>query len=311
MPLMQAPVGPAGTPELVAAVSGAGAVGTLAASWTDPSVLRGQIQRIAAATDRPYCVNLVLAFDQRERLRVVIKEAVPLVSFSWGVDDAMIRLARDSGMTVLIQVGNIEDAIRADAAGADLLIAQGLEAGGHVQSTTPLEPLIRAVRRVVRRPIVAAGGIADADGARRAIGAGADAIACGTAFLAASEADVHPHYLDRLIRADPDDTVVTELFDGGWPDAPHRVLRNSTVARWEAEGRPGPGARPGEGDVVAHRNGQPVARYDDTQPTRSTSGDIEAMAMYAGQSVVGITRREPAAAIVQRIAGSLRHGHSR
>jgi nitronate monooxygenase len=175
-----------------------------------------------------------------------------------------------------------------------------------VQSTTPLMHLIPDLRRAVQRPMVAAGGIADAEGARRAIAAGADAVACGTAFLAASEADVHPHYLDRLIRADVDDTILTQLFEGGWPDAPHRVLRNTTVARWETEGHPARGARPGEGEVVAYRDGTAVVRYDDSQPTRSTSGDIEAMAMYAGLSVADIRRREPAVTIVRRIADGLR-----
>lgn len=305
MPLMQAPIGPAATPELVAAISRTGALGTLAASWTDARVLREQICQIAASTDRPFCVNLVLAFDQRERLEVVIEEGVSVVSFSWGIDDVMISRAHQAGAAVLVQIGDVGEATRAEAAGADLVMLQGLEAGGHVQSTTRLHELLPAVRRAIRRPIIAAGGIGDLDGVRRAFAAGADAVACGTAFLAAHEADVHPGYLDRLIHSGADDTILTRLFDGGWPEAPHRVIRNETVVRWEEAGAPRRGARPGEDDIVAHRKAQPVVRYADAQPTRDTTGDVGAMAMYAGQSVGHIKRSEPGASIVGRLAQGL------
>jgi NAD(P)H-dependent flavin oxidoreductase YrpB (nitropropane dioxygenase family) len=305
IPLMQAPIGPAATPELVAAVSRTGALGTLAASWTDPHVLGEQIRQIAASTDQPFCVNLVLAFDQHDRLEVVIEEGVSVVSFSWGIDDAMISRAHEGGAAVLVQVGGVAEAKRAEAAGADLVMLQGVEAGGHVQSATPLHDLLPAVRTAVGRPIIAAGGIGDHHGVRRALAAGADAVACGTAFLAAHEADVHPRYLDRLIRAGADDTILTRLFDGGWPDAPHRVIRNETVVRWEEAGAPLRGARPGEDDVVALRRSEAVVRYADAQPTRDTTGDIGAMAMYAGHSVDHIERSEPAASIVGRLAQGL------
>ena len=305
MPLMQAPIGPAATPELVIAVSGTGALGSLAASWTDIDVLHKQIRRIAAATDRPFCVNLVLAFDQRDRLEAALEEGAPLISFSWGIDHVLISRAHVAGGTVLVQVGDVTGAIAAEAAGADLIIVQGLEAGGHVQSTTPLLELLPAVRRAIRRPIVAAGGIADSEGVRYALAAGADAVACGTAFLAASEADVHPHYLDRVLHAQASDTILTRLFDGGWPGAPHRVIRNETVARWEETGSQVRGARPGEGDIIAYRQARPVLRYGDAQPTRDTSGDIGAMAMYAGQSVVHVKRSELGSSIVQRLARGL------
>lgn len=302
IPIMQAPIGPAGTPELVAAVSNSGALGTLAASWTHPQVLRRQIRQIAAMSDSPYCVNLVLAFDQRHRLEVVLDERVPVVSFSWGIDEAMIRRAQRGGAVVFVQIGTVADAMRAEAAGADMIIVQGVEAGGHVQSTTRLLDLVADVRRSVRRSIIAAGGIADPMATHRAIAAGAAAVACGTAFLAASEADIHPHYVDRLLNAGPEDTVLTEMYDEGWPAAPHRVLRNETMVRWEAAGGPRAGARPGEGDVVGRRGEQPIVRYSDAQPTQNTIGDIEAMAMYAGQSVGEVQAVGSAASIVRRLA---------
>ena len=137
---------------------------------------------------------------------------------------------------------------------------------------------------------------------RRTNPLGAQGIACGTVFLAAAEANVHPHYLDRLIQAERTDTALTRAFDGGWADAPHRVIRNSTLAAWEAAGGPTDGRRPNEGRIVATRDGVPIVLYDDAQPTRATSGDVEAMAMYAGMSVDRITREEPAAEIAARLA---------
>ena len=302
VPLMQAPVGPATTPELVRAVSGMGALGTVAASWVEPARLRAQVRDIRAVVGSRFCVNFVLAFDQRERLEVVVEEAVGFVSFSWGVDGGLIEQAHAAGVVVLVQVGDIAGGLEAAAAGADLVIAQGIEAGGHVQGTMPLVELLDGLRPLLDLPIIAAGGIADSGSARAALDAGADGVACGTAFLAAREADVHPAYVDRLLHADAPDAVLTTAFDIGWPDAPHRVLRNDTLVRWEAAGSPPSGTRPGEGDVVATRDGCPVVRYSDAQPTRTTAGDIDAMALYAGTSVASVRCAAGAADIAQAIA---------
>jgi NAD(P)H-dependent flavin oxidoreductase YrpB (nitropropane dioxygenase family) len=297
---MQAPIGPASTPELVAAVSQTGALGTLAASWTPLERLREQIRRVRSMSDRPFCVNLVLAFEQAERLDLVLDEGVPIVSFSWGIDGELMRRARERGATVLVQVGDPESAIAAAEAGADVVIVQGVEAGGHVQGRTPLLELVGSIRERVDLPLVAAGGIGDASAGAAAMAAGADGFACGTVFLAAEEADVHPAYVDALIRAGAADTELTGVFDRGW-DAPHRVLRNSTLRDWEASGRPAAGARPGEGEVVGNRGGHAIPRYSEAQPTSRTEGDAEAMALYAGTSAAAVTAREPAAAIVRRL----------
>jgi NAD(P)H-dependent flavin oxidoreductase YrpB (nitropropane dioxygenase family) len=304
MPVMQAPIGPATTPELVASVSAVGALGTLAASWTRPAKLREQIAMVRSATSRPFCVNLVLAFDQRERLDVVLAERVPVVSFSWGADADLIGRARAAGAFVLVQVSDLDGAKAAAAAGANGIIAQGVEAGGHVQGTTPLSGLVREVAAAVELPVVAAGGIAGAAAARSALDCGAQAVACGTAFLAASEADVHRHYRDRLLAAGAGDTELTSLFDVGWRDAPHRVIRNRTLREWEAAGEPPAGRRPGEGDVVATRGRTRIVRYSDAQPTASTDGDVESMAMYAGTGAGEVRRVAPSAAIVEAIARS-------
>jgi nitronate monooxygenase len=299
VPVMQAPVGPAATPELAAAVSAAGGLGSLGASWTEPGQLREQIGAIRRLTDRPFFVNLVLAFDQEERLELVCEEGVPIVAFSWGVERRLVERAHAAGCLVVAQAGSVGEGRVAVDAGADALIAQGVEAGGHVQGETPLLDLVAGLRGGV--PVVAAGGIADGEGLRRALAAGAEGVVMGTRFLATPEADVHAEYADRLLAAGPDDTVLTSLFDGGWPGAAHRVLRNSTYRAWEEAGSPESGVRPNEGEIVAETDGAPIARYSADEPRRSTTGDIEAMCLYAGRGVGRITTVEPAAEIVARM----------
>jgi nitronate monooxygenase len=302
---MQAPIEPATTRQLVKAVADVGALGTLAASWTEPVLLRTQLQELRAAGAPHFCVNLVLAFDQRERLDVVLAEGVPYVSFSWGIAPGLIRKAHDAGALVFVQIGDVTSARAAAEAGADVIVAQGVEAGGHVQGTTPLLELLGALRPTLDLPLVAAGGIADGASARAAVEAGADGVACGTAFLGALEADTHPDYVACLVRSVASDTVLTTAFDIGWPDAPHRVIRNDTFTKWDSAGGPARGHRPGEEETIATRSGSPIVRYSDAQPTADTSGEIESMALYAGTSVGALQERRSAAEITREIARGL------
>ncbi len=306
VPVMQAPIGPAASPELVGAVSAAGGIGCLGASWTDPSVLREQIRAVRRLTDRPFGVNLVLAFDQAERLEVCADERVALVSFSWGADPALVTRAHAAGCQVLVQAGSVDEAVAGVQAGCDVVIAQGVEAGGHVQGTTARGPLIARATAATGVPVIAAGGIVDAAGVRAAMAAGAVGAMMGTRFVATAEADVHPEYAARVVTGS--DTVHTLLFDGGWPDAPHRVLVNSTYERWELEGRRPPGERPSEGEILGEHAGVPIRRYSADDPRRETTGDIEAMCLYAGTGVEAITSVEPAGAVVERIAADIRRG---
>ena len=300
-PVMQAPLGRGAGARLACEVSRAGGLGTLGASWTAPGVLREQIRSIARVTDRPFCVNLVLDFAQDERLEVVVEERVPWVSFSFGLRTELIARARVGGARVLVQVASADEARAAAGARADALIVQGVEAGGHVQSVVGLLPLLAEVRRAVSLPLLAAGGIADPASARAALAAGASAVVMGTRFVASEECDAHPRYKARLLAAEGRDTVLTELFDVGWP-APHRVLRNSTYELWQAAGRPPHGQRPSEDRDLADG----IPRYAVNLPLSTTRGDVEAMAMYAGQGVGTIDAVEPAAGIVEHFATALR-----
>jgi nitronate monooxygenase len=305
-PLFQAPLGSAATVELAAAVAEEGGLGSLAGSWTRPQRLRVKIRELARRTDAPFAINLVLAFPQEERVALCREERVPVVWLSWGVRPDLVAELQDGGSRVLVQVGSVAEARAAAEAGADELVVQGVEAGGHVQGTTGLLALLRGVSAAVGLPLWAAGGIADEAGARAALVAGAAGVVIGTRYLATDEADAHPVWQEAILAAQADDTVYCTLFDIGWPDAPHRVLRNSTVRAWDAAGRPAPGARPGEDEIVARTDGRDLVRYSDEVALRRTEGDVEALALYAGQGVGAIDRVEAAGEVTARIGSALR-----
>ncbi len=309
LPIVQAPVGSATCPELAAAVCEAGGLGTLALTWTAPTACAEKIRATQALTGRPFAVNLVLDWDPRERIEVCAREGVPLISTFWGDPAPGVEHIHDAGALHLHTVGSVAEAVAAAEAGVDVIVAQGVEAGGHVRGTTSTLSLVPAVVDAVGPvPVIAAGGIADARGVVAVLSLGAQAAWIGTRFLLAAEANVHAAYRDRLIAANAGDTVHTGMFDGGWPDAPHRVLRNATLAAWEAAGRPAAPDRPGEGDLVATApNGSALPRYHMAMPQAGTNGDVEEMALYAGQGV-GLARVcTPAADIVREIRdGALR-----
>ncbi len=303
VPLVQAPIGGISTPALAAAVSNAGALGMLSITWRDPDRLRALLRETKRLTKRPFGVNLVLAWDPAERLAIALEEGVPVVSFFWGDPTPYVRAVHEAGGLVIHTVGSADEAKRAVDSGVDVVVAQGWEAGGHVWGQVGTLALVPQVADAVApAPVLAAGGIADGRGLAAALALGAAGAWLGTRFLLAEEAAAHPVYRERIIAASATGTVYGTLFDGGWPDAPLRALRNSTVVAWEAAGRPPRGNRPGEGEIIAHNElGEPVPRYDSTAPVAGSSGQIEAMCLYAGQGV-GLARRvQPAVEIVEEI----------
>jgi nitronate monooxygenase len=303
IPIVQAPMGGASCPALTAAVSNAGGLGMLALSWHPPEAVRAEIQATRALTDKPFGVNLVLAFPQEERLAICLEEGVPVISFFWGDPAALTERAHAAGAAVMSTVASAEGARRAVEGGVDVVVAQGWEAGGHVLGEVATLPLVPAVvDAAAPTPVVAAGGIADGRGLAAVLALGAAGAWIGTRFLASPEAVIHPDYRARLLAAAETATVHTALFDGGWPDAPHRVLRNSTFDAWEAAGRPAPGARPGEGDTLATRGGGAIRRYASATPGLDAKGDIEALSLWAGQGVAEVRAETPAAEIVREIA---------
>jgi nitronate monooxygenase len=305
LPIIQAPMAGAVGPALAAAVSDAGGLGMLALWRADADTIRRQVREVRSLTPRPFAVNLNLEFPQEERLAVCLDEGVPIISLFWGDPAALAPRAKAGGAIVLHTVGSAGNARRAVDCGVDVIVAQGWEAGGHVCGTVATLPLVPAVVDAVSpTPVVAAGGIADGRGLAAVLALGASGAWIGTRFLASEEAAIHPWYRKRLLRATENDTVFfEELFDVRWPKAPHRVLRNKTVEAWEAAGRPPSGQRPGEGEVIATSptSGE-IVRYQSYTPGADAEGDIEALSLWAGQSVGLVSRLQPAGEIVREIA---------
>ena len=254
-PIFSVGMGALAGPTLAAEVSNAGGCGVLGrVSGAPVAHLRQQIRRVRALTDKPFGVNIILATLQLEWIDICLDERVPLLVFFWGDPRPYVQEAHRRGIKVFLQVGSVEEARAAAGAGVDGVIAQGLEAGGHVKSTTALSSLLPAVVEAVQPvPVVAAGGIADGRGLMAALSLGAQAVSLGTRFLCSEEALAERAYKERVVQSTAEDTVYTTLFNGGW-DAPHRVLRNKAVAEWEAAGRPAPSSVPGRGALSGPRS---------------------------------------------------------
>jgi nitronate monooxygenase len=198
-----------------------------------------------------------LARLQEGWIEVCFEEHVPLLVFFWGDPSPYIGEAHRRGMKVILQVGSVAEARKAVEVGVNAIIAQGMEAGGHVKSTTALSTLVPEEVEAVRpTPIIAAGGIGNGRSLVAALSLGAHAVSMGTRFLCSDEALATPAYKERVVQSTAVDTIYTTLFNVGW-DVPHGVLRNKAVSEWEAAGCPAPGQRPGEGTIVgtAERGG--------------------------------------------------------
>jgi nitronate monooxygenase/enoyl-[acyl-carrier protein] reductase II len=317
VPIVQAPIGSACTPELAGAVSNAGGLGSLALTWQSRAGAVDLIARTRGLTDNPFAVNFVLEFDVGALLADVLDAGVRIVSTFWG-DPAPVRplLERFDAIHIHV-VGSLNEARWAADLGVDVIVAQGWEAGGHVRGTTSTLCLVPAVVDAVAPvPVLAAGGISDGRGLAAALSLGAQGAWVGTRFLAALEAATHGHYRHRLVEADPDDAVHTTCFDGGWSGAAHRSLRNRTLEVWERAGKPRSPNRPGEGETVATRGDTSYTRYGDSVPLVDMVGDLDDMALYAGQGVGVIDRVDPVADILadmiaeaQRALDSARQFH--
>jgi nitronate monooxygenase len=305
-PIVQAPMGGPAVPRLAAAVSNAGALGMLALSWSDNA--GGAVRELQALTPNPFGCNFGLQLDQHERLDGALEAGLRIVSLFWGDPGPYVERVHDAGALLLHTVGSAEEARRAVGAGVDVVVAQGWEAGGHVWGQIGTLALVPAVVDAVgSAPVIAAGGIGDGRGVAAVLALGAQGAWVGTRFLMAEEAPVHERYRERLIHADETEALwFADLFDGGWPSAPHRALRNATIDGWEAAGRPVAGSRPGEGDLVATRSdGSGIPRYLSLTPIEGLDGDIDAMSLWAGQSVALARRVQPASEIVADLVSRL------
>ena len=281
--------------DLVAAVSNAGGLGIQGGcAGLPPQTITDMAAAIRALTDRPFGFNLLLFRAGDAEIEAVLAARPAVMSTSWArVDQDLAPLfsrAHERGVTVLHMVSTVQEAHRAAEAGADAIVAQGTDGGGHVglTGTVALVPMVaRAVHPI---PVLAAGGLADGAGLAAALMLGAEGALFGTRFLATIEAQIPSSYKQVITDSDGHDTLVTDIPDVAygvvWPGAYARVRRNRFIEEWigrEGELR----YRQSEAAVAARR--------------AFTDGDADHGVAYAGQSAGLIDSVEPAAVVVERI----------
>jgi NAD(P)H-dependent flavin oxidoreductase YrpB (nitropropane dioxygenase family) len=294
--------------ELAAAVSEAGGLGTI--GIMDPPRLAQALRRARDLTGRPLAVNLLLPFTRAQHWAAA-READAVVTF-WGTP-----IRRTAGVWIH-QCGSVAEAEAAHGAGADAVIAQGVEAGGHVRGTLPALALLEQVRAALSddTPVLVAGGVAEVSDVRTALDAGAAGVVAGTRFLLSDESAAHGGYKRRLLASD--ETLLTELFSFGWP-APHRVVPNAATRRWLRGDPRGPrpvrvangvstvGARllpMSAGDRLARLARVELPLFGPAAPLVDWPERLlDTAPLYAGQSVVRIADVRPAGELVRALAG--------
>jgi NAD(P)H-dependent flavin oxidoreductase YrpB (nitropropane dioxygenase family) len=304
-PIAQAGMAFVGSPpELAVAVSNAGAMGSVAAGLMSPATLAAVIEAVRAGTSAPYHVNLLTPFTGPAQIDAVCAAAAPVASFHWGhPSQEWIDRLHAAGTSVFEQVGTVEAARRAVGDGVDVVVAQGVEAGGHNFATLPTFAFVPLVVDAVAPALVlAAGGIADGRGLAAALMLGADGAWVGSRFVATAESAAHPDYKARLVAAGGTDTALTAIFGPEWPDFnPMRVLRTKTVADWTdrlAEVPTDTSALPVIGRTMVGDQQVDLHEFANFPPIRETTGDLDQMALLAGQGIGLITSVPTAAAVV-------------
>ncbi len=296
------------TPDLAIAVSNAGGLGSLGVGLMPAPVLADTIKAIGAATERPFNVNFITGFTGPEHIDVVCSAEVAVASFHWGHPrrEWIDRLHR-AGTRVFEQVGSVDAARRAVDDGIDVVVAQGCEAGGHNYATLPTFALVPVVVDAVAPALVlASGGVSDGRGLAAALMLGADGAWVGTRLVATIESAAHDGYKSRLVAAAGTDTVRTSMFGPEMPEFnPMRVLRTRVVRQWQDRVAEIPSDTSQE-PVIGQMNlmGQEVEmhRFSNLVPMRAfTTGDLEEMALLAGQGVGLVHRIEPAGAVISRM----------
>lgn len=315
-PVLQGAMGDVARHDLVTAVSGAGGLGTL--SYLPAKQFAAELGRIRETLDgRTFAANLLMPIISKDHIEACLSSDVPVVTIFYGFDQSVVSALKATGKKVLFQIGSLEEAQKVIAAGADGVIVQGIEAGGHIRGSQRLSDLLPRVREALPDKLVCgAGGIHDLASAKACRDMGADAVCSGTRFLASPESAAHPAYKQRLLEGS--DTVVTNLFGVGWRD-PHRVITNAATEKWldDAGKEPGwlaiahtltrllsklPIDEGGMRMTARQSLGKPL--YTPNLLTVEMSEELlEVVALYAGECVSEITELQAAGDTVDQLAG--------
>jgi nitronate monooxygenase len=263
VPIIQAPV--AAGIDLALAVASAGGLGMLQGSWLPVADIEPLLDSVACQN---VGINFVLAWPQEERFEHALEAGARIISIAWGDAAPFVRRTHAAGAVLLASVSSADEARKAEAAGVDIVVAQGWEAGGHVWGDIATMALVPSIVDAVSIPVIASGGIADGRGIAAALALGADGVWLGTRFVASLES---PHlYKERIVAANETDARYTMVFGADW-DAPHRVLRNRALD----QGKSRPYAPP------------------------SSAAELDSAAMYAGQSAALVNEIKPVGEIVR------------
>jgi NAD(P)H-dependent flavin oxidoreductase YrpB (nitropropane dioxygenase family) len=279
---------------LVAAVSQAGGFGTLGVTGMSAAQVREQVAAIRAATDKPFGVNYLLFRTDEAEFAAALEARPPVVSFAWARPEQDLRTyfqrVHAAGLLVMHMAGEVPEAVRAAEAGADIIVAQGTEGGGHVGWMASMALLPMVVHAVAPRPVLAAGGIADGRGLVAALALGAEGVLLGTRFLATEEAPIHPHLKQAIVRSDGHDTMLTEIPDIAagqvWPGAMARTLRNRFIERWAGR------------EWALRQQAQEVGK---AAVAARQAGDVEEAPLLIGQDAGLIDAVLPAGEVVRRM----------
>jgi NAD(P)H-dependent flavin oxidoreductase YrpB (nitropropane dioxygenase family) len=278
--------------ELVGAVSEAGGLGVVGASFLPPDDVADRVRRARERTSKPIGVNLLLHATE-ERVDEILALEPDVFSTAWARDDqdlaAIFAKAHELGSRVMHMVTRADDAERAVAAGADVLVAQGNEGGGHIGEIGTVVIVRQVVKAVPDVPVLAAGGFTDGAGLAAALALGADGLLLGTRFLATDEAPAEPAYKNAIVDSDGSDTIMTTLSDSlsgrDWPGAWVRLLRTPFVLEWL-----------GREPELRRRRERAWERLEEFERSNADDG-----LMWMGQSAGLIDSIKPAAEVVQEI----------
>lgn len=283
------------SPDLVAAVANAGGLGAMGCHRLSPERIRQGAAAIREQTDRPFALNLLIFDIDEECFAAVLNEKPAVMAFAWPRPEqdigSYVTRAHDAGCQVTFMAGGVPEARQAAKAGADVIIAQGTEGGGHVSwvATMALVPMV--VDAVAPIPVLAAGGLADGRGLAASLALGADGMLMGTRFLASVESPLHPNFKQAIVASDGHDTMLTEIPDIAsgtvWPGAMSRSRRNAFIERWA-------------GREWALRQNQMEVMTAVTAARRA--GDVNEAPLSMGQDAGLINDIPPAGEIVRRIA---------
>ena len=287
LPILQAGMARATTPELVAAVSNAGGLGIIGGLSRTPDELRNEIREVRELTDRPFGVNHVVCRMDRAAVQMTLAQRVPVLSLAWGRATDLTYQAHEAGIKVIHMVNTPEEAGQVASDGADVIVAQGTEGGGHVGTMSTMSLVPQVVDLVGGVPVLAAGGIADGRGLAAALMLGAQGALIGTRFLATPEARGRGHSKDVILNALGSQTVASKFYDDVlgivWPGALVRSIQHPLLEEW--------GDRQQEWTLVAEQL-RPALE------AAITSGDF----VLAGESAGLVHDIVPAGELVARIA---------